>query len=168
VVVNGGYFRREQGEFVPDGLIVSGGEAFGESYGECAGMFAVGAAGPESRWLKTKPYDPAEKLRAAVQFFPMLVKPGGETGFPAESADGIRARRTAVWQDRLGRIRSLVAAKEYFTLRRLSVYLHDSDFGLDVAMNLDGGLSSGMLVDEPRETVPAQTVLPIVIVIRAG
>jgi uncharacterized protein YigE (DUF2233 family) len=167
VIVNGGYFRREQGEFVPDGLIVSGGEAFGVSYGEYAGMFAVGDGGPELRWLKTKPYDPAEKLRSALQSFPMLIKPGGETGFPAESDDGIRARRTVVGQDRGGRVLFLIASRESFTLRALSVYLHDSDLGLDIAMNLDGGPSSGLMLASPREVVPAQTVLPIVLVVRA-
>ncbi len=167
LIVNGGYFRREQGQFIPDGLIISSGKAMGESYGDYAGMFAVGDAGPELRWLKTQPYDPAEPLRAALQCFPMLIKPGGRIGYPAESEDGIRARRTVIGQDRGGKILFLIASRGHFTLRGLSVYLHDSDFGLDVAMNLDGGPSSGMAIADPAESIPAEYALPIVLVIRA-
>ena len=166
VVVNGGYFRREQGEYIPDGLIICDGKTIGESYGEFAGMFAVGAAGPELRWLKEKPYDPAEPLRSALQSFPMLIKPGGQIGFPAESEDGIRARRTVIGQDGGGRILFLIASHGYFTLRQLAVYLHESDLEVKIAMNLDGGPSSGMLVADPRETIPADYVLPIVITVR--
>jgi exopolysaccharide biosynthesis protein len=167
VVVNGGYFRREQGEFVPDGLIISGGQAIGESYGDFAGMFAVGEAGPELRWLKRTPYDPAEPLRAALQCFPILIKPGGESGFPAERDDGIRARRTVIGQDRNGRILILVETQGFFTLRQLSVELHQGDLDLDIAMNLDGGPSSGMVIADPQKIIPAQYALPIVILIRA-
>jgi hypothetical protein len=167
VIVNGGYFRREQGEFVPDGLIISGGKAAGVSYGDFARMFAVGGAGPELRWLKLTPYNPAEPLRAVLQCFPILIKPGGETGFPAESDDGIRARRTVIGQDRFGRILILIETQGFFTLRQLSVDLHNGDLDLDIAMNLDGGPSSGMAIADPREIIPAQYVLPIVILIRA-
>ncbi len=165
-VINGGYFRKEQENFVPDGLLIVGGTAFGESYGDYAGMFAVGGTGVELRWLRTDPYDPGEGLRAGLQSFPLLIKPGGLVGFPAESDDGIRARRTAVGQDRRGRIVFLAADGEYFTLRALSLFLHDSDLDLDIAMNLDGGPSTGMIVADPALIIPAQTVLPIVVLVR--
>ncbi len=165
VVVNGGYFRREQDQFVPDGLIIVLGKGIGESYGDFAGMFIVRDTGPELRWLRTQPYDPWEPLQAGVQSFPMLIKPGGLAGFPEASEDHIPARRTVIGQDRRGRIVFLVASLGYFTLRRLSVFLESSDLGLDIAMNLDGGPSSGMLVRQPREIIPAQTSLPIVITV---
>ncbi|MGB7537855.1 MAG: phosphodiester glycosidase family protein [Anaerolineales bacterium] len=167
VIVNGGYFRKEQGEYIPDGLIVAGGETIGESYGDFAGMFAVGESGPELRWLRSIPYNPSEPLRAALQCFPILIKPGGQIGFPAESEDGIRARRTVIGQDRGGRILFLIASQGFFTLRQLSVFLHETDLELDVAMNLDGGPSSGMVIADPLEIIPAEYVLPIVFVIRS-
>jgi hypothetical protein len=167
VVVNGGYFRREPEGYFPDGLLVVDGRALGESYGEYAGMLAVTDRGPELRWLSTRPYDPAEKFRVALQCFPMLIKPGGQVGFPAESDDGIRARRTAVAQDRSGRILFLVASQGGFTLRGLSVYLQDVDLDLETAMNLDGGPSTGMALAEPGDIIPAQTALPIVLLVRA-
>ncbi len=166
VIINGGYFRKEQGEFIPDGLIVADGMTFGGSYGDFAGMFAVGENGPRLRWLRSTPYDPSEPLSAALQCFPVLIQPGGRIGFPAESEDGIRARRTVIGQDRGGRILLLVASRGYFTLRQLSVYLHDGDLDLDIAMNLDGGPSSGMALADPPQTIPAEYALPIVFVIR--
>jgi hypothetical protein len=164
-VVNGGYFRREKELFLPDGLMVVGGKAIGESYGSYAGMLVFGRTGPELRWLQTKPYDPREPLTAALQSFPMLIKPGGQIGFPEESEDNIQARRTVVGQDRRGKMVFLVASLGYFTLRQLSVYLYNSDLDLDIAMNLDGGPSSGMLIDDPRKIIPAQTLLPIVVTV---
>jgi hypothetical protein len=164
-VVNGGYFRREQGAFVPDGLIVVSGKAFGESYGDYAGMLAVRDAGPELRRLKDEPYDPREPLRAGLQSFPILIEPGGRAGFPEAGDDHIAARRTVVGQDGRGRIVFLAASRGYFTLRGLSLFLESSDLGLDIALNLDGGPSSGLLVAEPRFLLPAESILPIVILI---
>jgi hypothetical protein len=163
VVVNGGYFRTGQDVFLPDGLIVVGGKAMGESYGEYAGMFAVGEGGPELRRLSERPYDPQEPLRAALQSFPILIRPGGSAGFPESADDGIAARRTVIGQDRRGRILFLLADRGHFTLRALSLFLESSNLGLDIAMNLDGGPSSGMLIRQPWEILPARYVLPIVI-----
>jgi hypothetical protein len=168
VIVNGGYFREEQGVFFPDGLVIAGGKTIGESYGDFAGMFAVGENGPQLRWLRKAPYDPAEPLSAVLQCFPILIKSGGQIGFPAESEDGIRARRTVIGQDRNGRILFLIAARGFFTLHRLSVYLHDSDLELEIAMNLDGGPSTGMAVAGLSESIPAEYGLPVVFVIDAS
>ena len=83
LVVNGGYFRIENEKYIPNGLTIVNGEPFGSSYEPFAGMLAISDHGAELRWLTEKPYDPNEPLRAALQSFPLLVKPGGELGFPA-------------------------------------------------------------------------------------
>jgi hypothetical protein len=165
IVVNGGYFQKGPDGFEPAGLIVAGGETFGQSYGDFAGMLAVGADGPELRWLREQPYDPAEPLQAALQSFPLLIKPGGELGFPAESDDGIRARRTVIGADRTGRFIILIASKGCFTLRALSVFLFESDLDLGIALNLDGGPSTGLAVADPAEEIPSGTALPIVLLL---
>jgi hypothetical protein len=130
-------------------------------------MFAVGEDGPQVRSLAEQPYDPAEPLQAALQSFPLLLRPGGEIGFPEE--DGQQARRTVVAQDRAGRILFLVANRGAFTLHGLSLYLASSDLELDVALNLDGGPSSGMLLagegEEPALHLPAFALLPAVIAV---
>lgn len=165
MVVNGGFYREENEKPIPNGLTVVNGQAFGSSYEGFGGMLAIDAARAELRSLALEPYTGGEPLLAGLQSFPLLVKPGGEIGFPAELEDNIRARRTAIAQDKEGRILFLLAPRGHFTLHQLSLYLAGSDLDLDVALNLDGGPSSGILLAEPREIVPSQTLLPIVILV---
>lgn len=164
IVVNGGYFTPEQ---VATGLIITEGTAQGVSYGDFAGMLTIDTAGvPTLRWLATRPYRAGEDAWAGLQSFPMLVKPGGELGFPADADSGSQARRTAVGQDRVGRLYFIVTPRGYFTLHELSRFLTASDLDLDVAFNLDGGPSSGMLVRGGTD-VPAFSRLPAVITVTA-
>jgi uncharacterized protein YigE (DUF2233 family) len=165
VVINGGYFRQEGEDYIPTGLTIVDGEVIGSSYGAFAGMLAVTPNGPELRWLAQQPYNPDEPLLAGLQSFPILVKPGGVMGFPAENEDNKSARRTVIGQDRQGRILLMVASKGYPTLHQLSVYLADSDLDLDMAVNLDGGPSRGVLVANPPEGIAAFSALPIVITV---
>jgi hypothetical protein len=130
-------------------------------------MLAIHELGAELRWLIEKPYDPAERLLAALQSFPVLVKPGGQLGFPEQHEDNIPARRTVIAQDRDGRILFLIAPRGTFTLHQLSVYLTESDLNLDIAINLDGGPSAGILVAHPWEVIGSQTSLPFVILVYA-
>lgn len=160
LVVNGGFFTEE---FVATGLTVIEGQANGGSYGDFAGMFAVTAGGPEVRWLGARPYNPDEPLLYALQAFPMLVKPGGQIGYAEE--DGQANRRTVVGQDSDGRILFILAPWGSFTLHQLSVWLAESDLNLDVALNLDGGTSTGLHLAEPEVVIPAFTRLPIVIAV---
>jgi len=160
LVVNGGYFTSEN---VAIGLTISGGVSYGVSYGDYAGMFAVTPADRVSvRWLRAWPYDPAEGLRDAVQGFPVLVRPGGEMGFPADSDDGSASRRTVVAQDRSGRILLLIAPRGFLSLRQMAVWLAGSDLDVDTALNLDGGTSSGFwMVDGPQ--IDSMVSVPVVI-----
>jgi uncharacterized protein YigE (DUF2233 family) len=163
IVVNGGYFRKEDDKYIPNGLTIVNGEIFGSSYDAYAGMLAISDHGTELRWLANQPYNPNESLLAALQSFPMLVKPGGELGFTEQYEDSLKARRTVIAQDQDGRILFIVASRGYFTLHQLSVYLTESDLHLDIAVNLDGGPSSGILIAKPQEIIPAQGLLPVVI-----
>jgi hypothetical protein len=118
---------------------------WGTPYGDFAGLFAVTAGGQVSvRWLKERPYDPAEPLIEALMSFPVLIKPGGVMGFPADADDGSPARRTVVAQDRQGHVLIVVAPRGYLSLYELARFLAASDLELDVALNLDGGASTGL------------------------
>lgn len=167
MVVNGGFFRIENEKYIPNGLTIINGQPFGSSYESFGGMLAITERWADLRWLAHEPYLPGEPIQAGLQSFPVLVKPGGELGFPAESEDNVRARRTVIAQDRDGRILFLIAPRGHFTLHRLSLYLTESDLNLDIAINLDGGPSSGILLAEPREVIPSQSLLPVVIVVYA-
>lgn len=163
LVVNGGYFTEQQ---IVTGLTISNRERFGTPFGDFAGMFAVTDAGAVSvRWLRTWPYDPSEPLREAVQCFPVLVKPGGIMGFPADADDGRPARRTVVAQDDdSGRILLLIAPRGFFSLHALATWLAESDLDVDIALNLDGGASSGLWMPNGAQS-DSLTAVPVVIAV---
>lgn len=165
LVVNGGYYSVRNERYFPDGLTIVDGKASGRSFREFGGMLAILADRAELRWLVERPYNPYEWLQSALQSFPMLVKPGGELGFGAERENHVSARRTVIGQDKVGCILFIVAPQGYFTLHQLSVYLTESDLNLDIAINLDGGGSTGILVANPRELIPPTRPLPFVILV---
>jgi uncharacterized protein YigE (DUF2233 family) len=167
MVVNGGYYSIENERYFPNGLTIVNGEASGRSFDGFGGMLAINESEAELRWLVQKPYQAYERLQAALQSFPILVRPGGELGFGAERENGVSARRTAIGQDQRGRILFIVAPQGYFTLHQLSVYLTESDLNLDIAINLDGGGSTGVLLSSPREIIPPTRPLPFVILVYA-
>lgn len=160
LLVNGGYFTPE---LVATGRIVVDGVGSGSSYQGFGGMLAITADSVDIRSLAERPYDAHEALTYALQSFPMLVKPGGELGFPDE--DGRRGRRTVVAIDENGRLLFILAPSGSFTLHQLSRYLTESDLQLDIALNLDGGTSTGLRLADPLEEVPAFVPLPAVIAI---
>lgn len=162
LVVNGGYFTPEQ---IVTGLTISNHQRFGTPYGDFAGMFAVTDAGAVSvRWLRTWPYDSSESLREAIQCFPVLAKPGGEMGFPADADDGRTARRTVIAQDNSGRILLLIAPRGFFSLHALATWLVASDLDVDIALNLDGGASSGLWMPNVAQ-IDSLTAVPVVIAV---
>lgn len=165
LVVNGGYYSIENERYFPDGLTISQGQAFGRSFTGFGGMLAINEALAELRWLAQEPYNAFEPLQAALQSFPILVEPGGKLGFGPERESHASARRTVIAQDRDGRILFIIAPKGYFTLHQLSVYLTGSDLNLDIAINLDGGGSTGILVADPPEVIPPTRPIPFVILV---
>jgi exopolysaccharide biosynthesis protein len=167
LVVNGGYFTPE---YAATGLLISDGQTWGAVYGDFAGLFAVTADGRVSvRWLRDRPYDPAEPLTQGVMSFPVLVKPGGAMGFPADADDGMTARRTVVAQDFDGRILFIAAPRGQLSLHELAVFLAESDMGIDTALNLDGGPSTGLWLATEKNPVgiDSDVAVPSIISIEA-
>jgi uncharacterized protein YigE (DUF2233 family) len=163
VVTNAGYFTDEN---QATGLIVSDGIASGRSFGDFAGMLAVSAdAEVTLRWLQTWPYSPDEQLAQAIQSFPVLVKPGAQMGFPSDADEGQISRRTVVAQDAAGRLLLLVSPEFRFSLHELAVWLTKSDLDVDIALNLDGGTSTGLWTSDPLHNVDSLVPVPAVIVI---
>ena len=166
LVVNGGYYSiRNENYYYPDGLTIVDGKASGRSFAGFGGMLAIGEQRAELRWLVEEPYDPNEQFQAGLQSFPILVQPGGTLGFGPERENHVQARRTVIAQDKDGRILFIVAPQGYFTLHQLSVYLTESDLNLDIAVNLDGGGSTGILVTNPRELISPTRPIPFVILV---
>jgi len=74
-------------------------------------------------------------------------------GFPADADDGRPARRTVVAQDLEGRILLIIAPRGYLSLHELAFFLSESDLDLDVALNLDGGFSTGLWLRADAQSV---------------
>ena len=163
---NGGFYSIENEKYFPNGLTIVNGQASGRSF-NYGGMLAIHEDRAELRGLVQRPYNASERLQAGLQSFPILVQPGGELGFGPERENHASARRTVIGQDRAGRILLMVAPQGYFTLHQLSAYLTESDLGLDIAINLDGGGSTGILVANPPEVISPTRLIPFVILVYA-
>jgi uncharacterized protein YigE (DUF2233 family) len=165
IITNAGYFTPDN---QATGLIISDGFAKGRSHGPYAGMLAVHADGQITlRWLQTWPYSPDEQLIQAVQSFPVLVKPGGLMGFPIDADEGQRSRRTVVAQDNSGRLILLASPGFYFSLHELAVWLAESDLDLDIAVNLDGGTSTGLWIKDHESQINSLIPVPAVIAVES-
>lgn len=149
LVVNGNYFDPQ---YQALGLIISEGVTAGRVYEGFGGTLAIGENLVKVRANVVEPYQSGEGLRYALQNFPMLVLPGGQANDGIEDNQQ-RAPRTAVAQDRSGRIVFVVSPLTLFTLTEFGQWLAASDLDLDAALNLDGGTSSGLLVRGPDRIV---------------
>ena len=163
VAVNGNYFDPQNHAL---GLVIQDGQRLdGVVYEGFGGMFAVSGAGVRVRWNVDEPYT-GEPLTHALQNFPMLVLPGGSPN-PDIDDNGRRSLRTAVGQDRAGRILFVVSPGPTFTLTEFGQWLAASDLDLNAALNLDGGTSSGLVLRSGNRNlgVDSWVVVPNVIVV---
>ena len=165
LVVNGGYFAPDNHVL---GLLISDGAMWGRAYAGFGGMLAVKGDDVTVRWNLTQPYIDGEALTYARQNYPMLVIPGGVPNIEIDD-DGRVAPRTAAAQDRSGRIVFVVSPGFAFTLTGFGQWLAASDLDLDVALNLDGGTSSGLLLrdGDTQRGSDSWVSVPDVIVVQA-
>jgi uncharacterized protein YigE (DUF2233 family) len=171
VVVNGGFFN---GDNRPVGRLVLDGEMVGwpldpEARIGVPGLFAVLDGQPEIYALGRSTYTPrGMRFDWAVEAYPMLLLPGRQPAYPPRQGDA--ARRTVIGMDGEGRVIILIVDGAIFSLADLSRWLAASNLNLDVALNLDGGRSSGMAVKAGDRSIliPAYVPLPIVIAVDAG
>lgn len=161
--INGGFFD-EAGRTVA--LLVHAGQSVGESYVGRGGMFAVTPQGGVwLRGLADAPYSPDEPVAEAIQGWPMLVKGAGVAAYDSE--DNERARRSAIALDAEGRVLLIAASSAAFTLPELAAWLAASDLGISAAMNLDGGSSTGLLVQSEAAPARIEPFVPLPIVLLA-
>ncbi len=161
VIVNAAFF--DAADHVV-GLLVSDGQAYGTSFVDYGGMFQVDAAGVRVRSLVHEPYQ-GEALMQAVQAFPMLIEVGGVL---ARQADGFErpSFRTWIGQDRAGQI-IVGVTHQMISLADLQIWLLSNDLNLHIAFALDGGRSTGLLINVPGrdEAYPAFDRLPSVMAV---
>lgn len=164
-MINGGYFDQQ---FHATALVVTNGKAFGESYSGFGGMLSVDASGSVSlRSLRQHPFNPNnEQLEQATQSAPMLIVDGKRTQF---NADASQTRRSVVALDKQGNLLFIVSPNQVFSLDELADQLASSDLSIEVALNLDGGSSTGLYVNGGNLHIAIDPLanLPIVIIVKA-
>src|SRR5262249_32945532 len=146
---------------------ISNGQVFGASYQGFGGMLAVDDHGQvQLRYLSQQPYDANEGLQQATQSTPMLILPGGKrTHFNADAAS---LRRMLVRMDKQGRLLFITSPSSAFSLDELADLLVTSDLSIDVALNLDGGTSTGLYMHAGSQYVSIDSLaqVPIVIIVK--
>jgi len=167
VVVNGGFFDEK---FRTQGLAFVDGREYGEPIVKedrigIAGIFGVKDGAVSIVPFGRQPPPPGTfDFDYATEAYPMLLMPGGLPAYGEET--GHAAERTVVAIDRSGRVIFMVIRADLFTLFGLSNMLAELDeLDLEIALNLDGGKSSGMEVWAGPEHTHwnAKSVLPIAI-----
>lgn len=127
-------------------------------------MFYIQNGQPGLRDLSVEPYEADESFEEAMQAYPVLVRNGrAAVTFNDERFN----RRTAVGIDKLGRVVLLVIDEPVVSLYELSHWLAASDLELEMALNLDGGSSSGMVVATESDPLEVDSRGPVPIVIAA-
>jgi len=164
-IINGSYFDQQ---FHATALVISNGKVFGQSYSGYGGMLSVDTRGTLSlRSLRQQPYNPnSEQLEQATQSVPMLMLAGKRTQF---NADASQTRRSVVAMDKQGHLLFIVSPNQVFSLDELADQLVSSDLSIEVALNLDGGSSTGLYVNGGSSHVAIDSLakLPLVIIVKA-
>lgn len=168
IVVNGGFFS---GDNRPIGRLVIDGELYGAALDPLErigvpGLFTVIDGEVAIYSLGRSTYTPrGMQFDQVIEAYPMLLLPGRRPAYPVD--DGPRARRTVIGIDEAGYVVILLIDGPLFSLTELSRWLAASNLNLDVALNFDGGRSSGLAVDAGGEqvVVPSYVPLPIVLAV---
>jgi len=149
VVFNASYFN-PAGQ--PVGLIIADGKALGPpGNSQMQGMFVAEPQGmspdlPRATILDLK----ATRLdfkkfpwKQGVQSFPLLLDYKGS--IRVKESDK-KSYRTVICADHNGNILVFNTAENYFTLQKLAQFLKASSFGIDSALNLDGGAEAQLYI----------------------
>lgn len=160
VIVNANFFNPDYRAL---GLVVSDGAVFGSPYRDRGGTLIVKDDEVSIRSFRSGLPQQIQGINQAIQGFPLLVENGAQAFFDSSSAR--RARRTVVAQDTSGRILILVTPFLGMSLVELSAFLPSTDLDIVTAMNLDGGGSTMLFVNEIDYQLPSFDALPTALAI---
>jgi uncharacterized protein YigE (DUF2233 family) len=167
IVFNSGFFT---GRNTPNGRIITDGAQYGVplDYGNDSigvrGLLAVTGRRVEIYALGRADYNPRGlRFDQAVESYPLLLLPGGQPTFPEDTHK--RARRTVIGLDQDNQVIVVISDIPLYSLYELAQWLASSNLGLDSALNLDGGRSTGIMVALPDEGKLINSYVPVPIVI---
>jgi len=158
-VCNGGYFLEDN---QPAELLKIKGEKFGTNLtADSVGEFIINDNGQPDIVLDAQQND-ADNI---LQSYPLLVRPDGALSVKDDS--GQAAPRTVVAKDADGNILFIFTEKYYFSLYQLQNYLIASNLNIKIALNLDGGPSSGYAFNTQEKKISDTAAVPNVVMIFA-
>lgn len=150
LVVNAAFFNES---YLPTGYLKSSdGAEYGNAYMEgengYTGAFIINDEGQvELRYLPTQNYGLAELdgFEATLQTFPTLILPGGVASIINDSSK--TANRTVLAESKSGDFYIFLSQQNSLTLLEMQDFLLNFEDKLDIAINLDGGTSSGVSIE---------------------
>lgn len=150
-VCNGSYFLENN---QPAGLLKIAGETFGSNLtSESVGELVINDQGK----LDILENADINKYNNILQSYPLL------SGIKEDS--GQVAPRTVVAKDNKGNILFIFTKEYYFSLYKLQNYLKNSDLNIEIALNLDGGPSTGYNYSGlTKKSSPSQPVANVIMV----
>ncbi len=144
IVINGGYFD-ENNEST--GFLKIEGEKFGNlsinGKNGYTGMLLIKDNQPELRYLPAENYK-NEKVNFALQTFPTLIY--NNKSLITEDS-GKTARRTVLAQTK-DKKTYIIISESFISLYKLAQWLENSELDISIAINLDGGPSTGLIVKD--------------------
>lgn len=161
LMINGAYFTED---FLPTGSFIYEGSSIGVgSYDAQRSATVVIDNGELLLFDTAEESMPKKKFAYAFQTFPVLLHRSGKRGVDEDSEK--LARRTVLAEDRNGNIVVIVVDRTPISLYTLALVLENTDLGLAVAVNLDGGPSTGLIADVGafQEPILPLASLPIVL-----
>jgi len=162
VAVNCGFYWEKDGDFQHMGLLMVNGEGWSELRANWGGVLIVRDG---QAFIAPRPERLLAPATLGLQGWPMLVQ---NQAVVAQLDDEDLARRTAVGIDAQGRL-IWVVATDAITLADFARRLLETDWGLVMAVNLDGGVSSGLRWRAGAEaTQVGPNSLPVPCAIRFG
>jgi uncharacterized protein YigE (DUF2233 family) len=152
VIFNGGYFTSKN---QPCGLVMIDEKIYGPlKNAAMRGMFVAEPRGVSPDLPRATILDltatPVNITKLpwtqGLMSFPLLLDSRGR--IRVKNSD-LQAQRTVICTDRKGNIIVIHSAGDFFTLHELAQFLKCSTLDIDVALNLDGGSKSQLLINTP-------------------
>lgn len=160
-IINGEYF---QPNGLPSGFLITGGELFpSHPFDLARSGFVIGGA--SSTIISTSSTTSFMQRTEVLQSYPYLVKDGKAD---VSSESGKSARRSFVGFDASNNLYLGVVENGDVTLHELSSYLAGMEVHWKNVLNLDGGPSTGLSVQDGEwsETIDSWTSIPNVLMVK--
>lgn len=146
LLINGSYFNSSN---EPTGGYIINNKQFGtltlEGENGYTGALQINNEIPVISYLPQTNLDKNNLPENLIQTFPTIVLPGGKPGIKTNTHK--KARRTIIAENKNGSILIILTERPSMSLYEVMEFLQGSDLEIDIAINLDGGPSTGFVLN---------------------